>query len=275
MLSIHDRPTRLCDQVSRRELLRVGGLSALGLTLPALIESQAARARASVAGSSFGRAKNVLFLWLQGGPPQHETFDPKPDAPAEIRGEFAPIQTNVPGIQFSELLPRTAARAERLAVVRSICTHSDLHDGSGYWILTGYPYNGQQSRQISPADWPYLGSVIKQLKPSEQAPAFTSVWLPDVMRLNDNVMPAGQTAGFLGSTWEPHRLVCDPSAADFHIEGLKLPADVSPLRLAARQSLLSQVNRHLDALDRQAALRGYTAHTAEALGLLLSGAGRE
>ena len=284
MFSLHDRSVRLCDSVSRRELLRVGGLSALGVSLSTLLQARSIAgapmdAKAAASGiersSSFGRAKNVIYLWLQGGPPQHETFDPKPDAPLEIRGEFKPIQTNVPGIHFSELLPRVAARADKLAVVRSICTNSELHDASGYWVLTGYRYTGQQSRQISPQDWPYIGSVIKQLKPSETAPAFTSVWLPDVMRLNDNVMPAGQSAGFLGSTWEPHRLVCDPSAANFQIEGLKLPADVPPLRLAARKGLLTQVNAHLDALEQHSAVRGYAAHAQEAYGLLSSGQGRE
>src|SRR5262245_56859137 len=134
MLSLHDRPARLCDGLDRRELLRVGGLSALGLSLPDLL--RAARvSRGKVHGATFGKAKSVLFLWLQGGPPQHETFAPKPDAPAEVRGEFKPIATNVPGIRFSELLPRTARIADKLAVVRSMCTHSDLHDASGYWVL--------------------------------------------------------------------------------------------------------------------------------------------
>ena len=88
VFSIHDQAVRLCDRISRRELLRVGGLSTLGLSLPTLLE---ARERGDSSGSgSIGRAKNVLFLWLQGGPPQHETFDPKPDAPAEVRGEFRP-----------------------------------------------------------------------------------------------------------------------------------------------------------------------------------------
>jgi hypothetical protein len=136
----------------------------------------------------------------------------------------------VPGIHFCELLPRTAAIADKFAVVRSLCTHSDLHDASGYWVLTGHRYVGAQSRQISPTDWPYLGSVLKILKPSEQLPSYTSVWLPDVMRLNDNVQPAGQTAGFLGKRWEPERVICDPSAPDFQIEGLALPAEVPPLR---------------------------------------------
>ena len=275
MLSIEDRPVRLCGGLSRRELLRVGGLSALGLSLPTLIATHTCPSAASVVGGSFGRAKNVIFLWLQGGPPQHETFDPKPDAPAEIRGEFAPIHSNVPGISFCELLPRIAARADRLAVVRSLCTHTDLHDASAYWVLTGYPYTARESRRISPTDWPYLGSVLKQLKPSTLAPAFSSVWLPDVMRLNDNVMPAGQTAGFLGPAWEPHRLVCDPAAPDFKIDGLLLPADVPPLRLSTRRSLLQQANQYFEALERHETVRNYSSVAQEAWGLLASGRGRE
>src|SRR4051812_35054750 len=98
MFALHDRPSRLCDGISRRELLRVGGLSLLGLSLPAVLEARASPSGVRGAspggrGDTFGRAKNVIFLWLQGGPPQHETFAPKPNAPAEIRGEFKPIGT--------------------------------------------------------------------------------------------------------------------------------------------------------------------------------------
>jgi hypothetical protein len=274
MFSIHDRPAKLCDGVSRRELLRVGGLSVLGLSLPSLLRARTQATADRRLGNTFGKAKNVIFLWLQGGPPQHETFDPKPDAPAEIRGEFRPIASNVPGIQICELLPRTAAMVDKLAIVRSMCTHSDLHDASGYWILTGYKYLGQQSRQISPKDWPYLGSIVKMLKPSVKLPAYTSVWLPDVMRLNDNVQPAGQTAGFLGKRWEPERVICDPSAPNFRIEGLSLPADMPALRLSARRSLLSQVERHLAAVESGQVFQNYGRQVQDAFGLLTSGRAR-
>jgi hypothetical protein len=90
-------------------------------------------------GATFGKATNVIFLWLQGGPPRHETFDPKPNAPLEIRGPFKPSSTNVPGIQFSELLPRKSRYADRMAVVRSLSTHDDNYDVSGYWLLTVFP----------------------------------------------------------------------------------------------------------------------------------------
>ena len=274
MFSVHDRPARLCDGISRRELLRIGGLSALGLSLPDLLQAAGRRPVSKVHGSTFGRAKNVIFLWLQGGPPQHETFDPKPDAPAEIRGEFKPIATSVPGVRFCELLPRTARIANKLAVVRSLCTHSDLHDASGYWVLTGYRYTGRESRQISPTDWPYLGSIVKMLKPSTRLPSFSSVWLPDVMRLNDNVQPAGQTAGFLGKRWEPERFVGDPSAPTYRVEGLALPADVPPLRLSGRQSLLHQVQGHLDRLEKNPILGHFDRKQQEAFSVLTSGRAR-
>src|SRR4029077_17611651 len=108
---------RACE-LSRREVLRVGGLYGLGLTLPGLLRQ---RARSSAAGSStFGRAKQVIVLYLHGGHPQQETFDPKPNGPSAVRGQFGAISTSVAGIQFSELLPRTAVIAHRLAVVRSM-----------------------------------------------------------------------------------------------------------------------------------------------------------
>jgi hypothetical protein len=147
MLTLHDLD-RFGGSFPRREWLRVGGLSGLGLSLPTLLGADRLSAASGSPpnrlsgdiGGTFGKARNVIFLWLQGGPTQHETFDPKPDAPLEIRGPFKPIHTNVPGIQFSELLPRTARYADKLAVVRSLSTRDDNHDVSGYWLLTGYPY---------------------------------------------------------------------------------------------------------------------------------------
>jgi hypothetical protein len=275
MFSLFSEPVRMCQGVSRREWLRVGGLGLGGLGLPQLLGSSTAAQPSVERPAMFGRAKNVLVVWLQGGPPQHETWDPKPDAPAEIRGAFGPIQTNIPGIQIGELLPRIATRADKLAIVRSLCTHNDLHDASAYWVLTGYPYRGRQSREISPTDWPWLGSVIKQLKPSEELPAYSAVWLPDWMRLNDNVTPAGQTAGFLGHRWEPERLVCDPSARGFQVQGLSAPREVPPLRLSARQRLLSQVETHFELLDRGGRARDFDRQTQQAFDVLASGRARQ
>ncbi len=282
MLSLQDRATVLCDGISRREWLRVGGLSVLGLSLPDLLRAteqpagpppSSPRLGEGLQGVTFGRAKSVIFLWLQGGPPQHETFDPKPDAPAEVRGEFKPIATNVPGIRFCELLPRTARFADKLAVIRSLATNDDNHDVSGYWILTGYPYGPGSARQIKPTDWPYFGSLVKMLKPSERLPALTSVWLPDVMRLNDNVRPAGQTAGFLGQFWEPERFIGDPAAPDYHIEGLSLAGDLTTIRVNRRQDLRNQLDGYLRQAER-GALDAWDRLSRQAFDLVTSGRAR-
>ena len=134
--------------------MRIGGLNALGLSLPALLAKTAEARGDDVGAQTFGRAKNVIYLYLAGGPPQHETFDPKPDAPAEVRGEFQPIHTNVPGIDFCELLPRTSTIADKLAICRSMATDDNTHSTSGYWVLTGFKYRGTNAREISPTDWP-------------------------------------------------------------------------------------------------------------------------
>src|ERR1700741_706352 len=173
----------MTDGVTRREWLRIGGLSALGLSLPDRLGPAPGRALSAEPpglvgnlGSTFGKAKNVIFLWLQSGPPQHETSAPRPDRRPAIRGPFKPIATNVPGIRYCELLPRTARHADKLAVIRSLSTRNDNHDVSGYWLLTGYPYGPGSARQIKPTDWPYFGSIVKMLKPSQKLPALTSVW---------------------------------------------------------------------------------------------------
>jgi hypothetical protein len=281
LLSIQDGSTPLLDRVSRREWLRIGGLSALGLSLPALWEAMPARAAsgepsklAGSLGSTFGKAKNVIFLWLQGGPPQHETFDPKPDAPVDIRGPFKPIATNVPGIRYCELLPRTARHADKLAVIRSLSTRDDNHDVSGYWLLTGYPYGPGSARQIKPTDWPYFGSLIKMLKPSQKLPALTSVWIPDVMRLNDNVTPAGQTAGFLGKQWEPERFVGDPALPGYQIEGLGLNGDLTAVRIDRRRDLVSQLDRSFERGRGSEVLATWDRLSLQAFDLVTSGKAR-
>ncbi|HEV3081437.1 MAG TPA: DUF1501 domain-containing protein [Gemmataceae bacterium] len=281
MLSIQDDSIPLLDRVSRREWLRIGGVSALGLSLPALwgattgeaISAESPRLSGEL-GTTFGKARNVIFLWLQGGPPQHETFDPKPDAPVDIRGPFKPIATNVPGIRYCELLPRTARHADKLAIIRSLSTRDDNHDVSGYWLLTGYPYGPGSARQIKPTDWPYFGSLVKMLKPSQKLPALTSVWIPDAMRLNDNVTPAGQTAGFLGKQWEPERFVGDPALPSYQIEGLGLSGDLTTVRIDRRRDLVSQLDRFFERGRRSEALGTWDRLSIQAFDLVTSGKAR-
>jgi len=272
MLQIVNKGTRLCDGLTRRQLMQVGSLTLGGLSLPQLLHATELSQPLPVSDKAFGRAKNVIFLYLAGGPPQHETFDPKPDAPAGIRGPFNPISTNVPGIQFCELLPRTAALTDKFALCRSMATDDNIHSSSSAWVLTGYKYRGPNARTIQPTDWPYLGSVVKQLKPSEKLPALTSVWLPDVMRLNENVTPSGQTSGFLGPKWNPEVFVGDPAEPTYEIESLR-KTDITPIQLERRQSLLSQLEDRFRRID--GAVTTYDSYQQQAFDLLTSGKARQ
>src|SRR4029077_21144906 len=160
------------------------------------------------------------------------------------------------------------------AVVRSLHTNDDNHDVSGYWVLTGYPYGPGSARQIKPNDWPYFGSIVKMLKPSERLPALTSVWVPDVMRLNDNVTPAGQTAGFLGKMWEPERFVGDPGSPNYRIGGLDPTGDLRPVRLSGGRNLLAQVDTHFRTVERGGSVEAWDRLSEHAFDLVTSGRAR-
>ena len=270
MLSIHESARA---GLGRREWLRIGGLNTLGLSLPGLLAGQGQIADGNTAESTFGRAKNVIYLYLSGGPPQHETFDPKPNAPTEVRGSFKAIHTNVPGIQFSELLPRTARIADKLAICRAMSTNDNTHSTSGYWMLTGFPYRGTNAREIQPTDWPNLGSIVKMLNPSEGIP-FSFAWLPEPIVANPGVLISGQSGGFLGSHANPERFTCDPQAPGFTVKEFQLPDDISPLRLSGRSSLLDQINGHFREVERLEGVRDFNHHRREAFGVLTSGKAR-
>lgn len=261
---------------NRRRLLQVGAIPTLRLGLSHLLglgtrgiasESNPARS------STFGRAKNVIYLYLSGGPSQYETFDPKPDAPVEIRGTFKPIATKVPGINFCELLPRTAQIADRLAVVRSFATDDNNHESGGYWVNTGHKYTGPDMRALAPTDWPTLGSIVKLLKPAEQGP-FSAVMLPEPIIANPNVFLPGQNAGFLGARWDPEIFKCDPAAPRFRIDGFSLPEDISESRLSSRAASLSQLNAAARLADSSPIVHQYGRLQQDALGILVSGSAR-
>jgi hypothetical protein len=142
--------------ITRRELLGAGSLALMGLSLPELL---AARAAAANRGT-FGKAKSCILLFMWGGPAHQDTWDLKPDAPAEIRGEFKPISTKVPGIQICEHFPKLAQRTDKLAIIRSM-THNNVdHTASTHFLLTGQPPLPGRTRDT---DWPHLGAVLSRL----------------------------------------------------------------------------------------------------------------
>ncbi len=254
----HPRP---CAGWSRRDLLRIGGLASIGLSLPDLLRAESPSETpkiipAALARTGFGRAKSCIFIYLSGGPPQHETFDPKPEAPSEIRGEFGSIRTAIPGVHFSELLPKTAAIANRFATIRSMCTDNNSHTASGYWMLTGQPHTAQAEVPASPDDWPSLASVVSMLKPADRSP-FTSVILPELVH-NDNAPPApGQSGGFMGPVWNPLLFQCEPQLPRFEIDGLRLPESVSLERLGDRSALLRGMDRDFVAQASSDSVRAF------------------
>src|SRR5262245_10266479 len=135
MLTFRDRGARLCDGLSRRDVLHIGSLGMLGLSMPELL---CGRAMASDTPTRRGeRARSCILLFLMGAPPQHSTWDPKPDAPADIHGEIRPIATTIPGIQIGELMPRLAQHMDKLAILRAVTTGDNAHSSSGYYMMTG------------------------------------------------------------------------------------------------------------------------------------------
>ena len=167
MLSIRGPGALLCDGISRREVIRVGALGLTGLSLPQLLAAERTHGIDRPPPKS-ARAKSCILLFLMGGPPQHSTWDPKPDAPAEVRGEIGPLRTCVPGIQFGELMPKLAAHADKLCVLRAVTTGDNAHSSSGYYMLTGRPHapmNAENANPGPPNNWPNLGSVVSALAP--------------------------------------------------------------------------------------------------------------
>jgi hypothetical protein len=281
MLTLQQDGSRLCDGLTRREWLRAGSLGLFGLSLPSLLQARTAQAASIGKGQPFGQAKACIVLFLMGGPPQHETWDPKPEAPAEIRGDLRPIRSAVPGLWVGELMPRVARVADKCCVLRAVSTNDNAHSSSGYWMLTGYPHqpiNVENSKPGAPNNWPCIGAMIRKLR---QADGSRVRDLPDAITLPEHIWNTGgitwpgQDAGFLGRAADPWLLTCDPSRADFQVPELGLPGEVPPLRLRGRQSLLDQVNRHLDTLDRTGSLSRYDSLTQQAFDLLRSPKARQ
>ncbi len=218
-----------CDGISRRRLIHLGGSGMLaGLTLPTLLELQA---RAST--SLPAKAKACIFFMLEGGPSHIDMWDLKPDAPAEIRGPFKPISTNVPGTQIGEILPHCAQIADKFTILRSHSHKDNAHQTGRHWVLTGYPPNfadGQAKGVPFNELYPSIGSIV-----SRELGAGGAV--PPYIEMPNALGPGGP--GFYGAAFAPFTIDADPVQTDFKVRDLDLPDSISTERFSRRQRLLA------------------------------------
>ncbi len=238
--------------MSRRELLRAGSLGAFGLTLPELLQGRAAAAPGK------RRAKACILLFMWGAPAHQDTWDMKPGAPVEYRGEFKPIATTVPGLQVCEHLPLAARHADKLALVRSM-THGDVdHTTATHFLLTG---RGVPNRAGSEhEDWPHYGALLASLgRGKGPLPPFVSM-MPRVPNGAPRFVEQsrGRGAGMLGPLFEPMRIDADASLPDYRVADFSLRTDVSTERASTRRALLNRLEgqqRLLEKLPNASAMR--------------------
>ena len=220
--------------VSRRNTLRLGTLSLFGLSLPQLLSRHVLRAKDSTVGRQ--KAKSCILLFMWGGPAHQDTWDMKPDAPPEIRGEFSSISTNVPGIYVCEHFPRLARQTDKLCLIRSMTHNNADHTPSTHFLLTGQPPPMSKERR---AQWPHLGAVLSRLGRGHAAmPPFVSMRPKvegDVPRFVEESQ--GQFAGWLGAAYDPLTIDHDPNLPNYRVAELALQDGLTQQRLDQRLAL--------------------------------------
>jgi hypothetical protein len=277
-----------CDGVTRRELIRVGGATALGLSLESMLRAEESRAKGArvEGGPGFGKAKSVILVYLQGGPSHLDLWDPKTDVPDNVRSVFKPIDTKLAGVQFTELLPNLALVNDKFTMIRSMSYSPNglfNHTAAMYQMMTGYTTDkvsaSGQLEPPSPADYPNFGSNIVRLKPPE-VPMLPFVVLPRPLQ-ESNVIGKGGNAGFLGRAYDPYTLY--PSGDDMDmakldrivIDELKLRPEITAPRLERRAKLRDTINAGMPTLDKAVSRTAINEYYGKALGLVLSGRARD
>jgi hypothetical protein len=278
-----------CDGVTRRDILRVGSSAILGITLADILRLQAT---ASPSGSTekvspgFGKAKSVIIVYLQGGPSHIDLWDPKEGVPDKVKSVFKPIQTKLPGVQFTELLPKLAQVNDKFTMIRSMSyTPNGLfnHTAAIYQMMTGYTADkvspSGQLEPPTPKDFPNVGSNVIKFKPPTE-PMLPFVMLPRPLQ-ESNVIGKGGTAGFLGRAYDPYTLYPPGDDMDMskmeriRIDDLKLREEVTSTRLTRRARLRDAINEGMPALEKATAKYDLDEYYGKALGLVISGKARK
>jgi uncharacterized protein (DUF1501 family) len=248
MLSHFSARIRDCEGLHRRDLLKVGLLGGLGLGLPELLRASTKRAKEDV---------NCIVIWTRGGTSHHDTFDPKPDAPQSVRGEYGVINTAVPGVKFTDILPRMAKELKRYALMRSWNPKNAGHGIADQYVLSGRPHN--------PAlIYPTMGSIVAQQMGFKTK-------MPPFVQLGNQVdrTAGGGTAGYLGQEYNPFEIDADPNVAKFSVRDITPPAGVDGSRITRRRGMLEKIDSLQRAADAEpAAYEALDQHQKAALNLI-------
>jgi hypothetical protein len=291
MLVIKGRPGKdLCDPhlgMTRRDVIRVGGSGLIGLTLGSLLKMQARAEEAkSGGGPGWGKAKSIIMVYLQGGPSHLDLWDPKENVPDNVRSAFGNISTKLPGVKFTEILPKLAQVNDKATLIRSMgYTPNGLfnHTAAIYQMMTGYTTDkvspSGQLEPPDPKDYPNFGANIIKLRPATQ-PMLPFVVLPRPLQ-ESNVVGKGGTAGFLGRAYDPYTLFPDGDDMDMtkmdkvKVDDLKLRPDVFGTRLERRAKLREAIDAGMPDVEKAVKDFNLDAYYARALNLVLSGRARE
>lgn len=225
-----------CENYHRRDVLKIGALGVVGgLSMTDLFALQARAAAKQDGGSASTPTESVILIWQGGGPSHIDTWDPKPEAPAEIRGTFDAIETSVPGVQVSEHLPNLAKVADKYAIIRSITTNEAAHERGTHYMLTGFtPLPGFQV--------PGYGAVASKFRGARSA-------LPPYIAI-PSALDYGGTAGFLGAALNPFSPSGDPASPNFSVRDLDLPGGITPERAEGRRSLRQAIDSEFTKFEK-------------------------
>jgi hypothetical protein len=253
-----------CEGTPRRDFLKLGLGGLMGLGFVDLLRTRAhAVDAARAAGGASPNKVNCILLWLDGGPSHFETFDPKPDAPAEVRGEFKPIPTAVPGIHFSEVIPKLAAAADKFTVIRSVCHHDPNHGGGNHYMMTGAPTPVPVGCGAFVTFHPSFGSVVSWSRGVRNGmPAYMS--MPEMSRSGG--------PNFLGAKHAPFVVDGYPNSPAFRVRDVSLPKEIAAGRELSRRKLRESLDRLARTADSVAEdpAAGFDSHYRQALDLVSS-----
>ncbi|MEQ1903517.1 MAG: DUF1501 domain-containing protein [Pirellulaceae bacterium] len=280
----------LCDPhlaPSRRDVLRVGGSGILGLSLGSLLKLQSAVAASPLSERpGWGKAKSIIMVYLQGGPSHIDLWDPKEDVPDNVRSVFKSISTKIPGINFTENLPKLSQLNDRFTMIRSMSYSPNglfNHTAAIYQMMTGYTTDKvSPSGQLEPPnakDFPNFGSHLIRMRPVDE-PMLPFVMLPRPLQ-ESNVIGKGGSAGFLGKAFDPYTLFPEGDDMDMtkmsriKIDDLKLPDEVFSVRLQRRARLRDLVNKQMPEMEKAVESFKLDEHYNQALNLVVSGRARD